>query len=167
LAIVVTVTAIKNGYKLLVLDDTEERKTVYIDNVTGVKPIHVDLGYATTTYKTQGREFPYIIFWNRTNPQEHWTRAHAYVAVSRGKQRVWIMGTPQEFYTVCDQVEPRRRTIFRHMLRTAFPAPEATESGEVEPLEDPATLVELPRDGKPCVWTLADVVREMKSDQKC
>ena len=96
--------------------DMPETKRIWIDMKEGVKPTHIDLGYSTTVYKTQGREFDRVIFWNQPFPGEQWTRANAYVAVSRGKQRVWISGTPKDFFTICNQREPPRKTCFRELL---------------------------------------------------
>jgi hypothetical protein len=104
-------------------DDKTEKdvgiKIVWIDKKHGVHPSHIDLGYATTTYKTQGREFPHVIFWNRASPGEHWTRPHAYVAVSRAKERLWVVSEPRDFFTVCDQLDVRRRTALGVLLAGA------------------------------------------------
>jgi ATP-dependent exoDNAse (exonuclease V) alpha subunit len=140
-----------SGFILTVVDsedpaDEPETKTIWIEEHGGVHPMHIDHGYATTTYKSQGREFPYVIFWNLSSPQEHWTRPNAYVAVSRGKQRVWIAGNPEDFFTVCKQVDPKRKTIFSMILdMTNEPLP-----GEPEPLADFSKL-RLLNKNIPCV----------------
>jgi hypothetical protein len=62
LAIVVSVEHYRppaRGIKLVIVDsedpdDDPETKTIWIDNKGGVKPTDIELGYATTTYKTQG-----------------------------------------------------------------------------------------------------------------
>lgn len=59
LAIVKNIYSCNNGYVMRIVDsedpaDEPESKTVWIHEVTGVHPMHVDHGYATTTFKTQG-----------------------------------------------------------------------------------------------------------------
>lgn len=82
----------------------------------GIKPFHMDLGYATTTTKVQGREFEYAIFWNDENPAPCWTRAHAYVALSRGKKHVWCVSTAGALYAICDRPNRVRETILSKLL---------------------------------------------------
>jgi hypothetical protein len=81
-----------------------------------IDPFHIDLGYASTTTKIQGREAPYVIFWNNDRPSEYWTRSHAYVAVSRGKQHVWVVSTLPDFYRICENPDKHRRTALYVML---------------------------------------------------
>lgn len=92
-------------------------KHVICSSSVGVKPFHMDLGYATTTTKVQGREFEYSIFWNNTHPAPCWTRAHAYVAISRGKKRVWCVSSPTDLYAICDRPNKPRRTVLSHLLK--------------------------------------------------
>lgn len=99
-----------------VLKSKAIKKFVIIGSEVGVKPFHIDLGYATTTTKVQGREFPFCIFWNNTNPAPCWTRSHVYVALSRGKQRVWCVSTPSDLYTICERPNQRRSTILSLLL---------------------------------------------------
>jgi hypothetical protein len=110
------------GVVMQIVDEESEcssvvPKQVWIDAAEGISPAHVELGFASTTYKIQGQECPYLIFYNRTQPEAHWTRPHALVAVSRAKRRCWIVGTPQEFFAICDRPDPIRRTCFSYMLR--------------------------------------------------
>lgn len=92
------------------------QKFVLVGTEVGVKPFHMDLGYATTTTKVQGREFPFCIFWNNTNPALCWTRAHVYVALSRGKERVWCVSTVSDLYAICERPNKRRSTILSCLL---------------------------------------------------
>ncbi len=173
LAIVVSIKKMAHGIELVVIDSEDkeenpETKKVWIDAKEGVNPRHVDLGYATTTYKTQGREFQRVIFWNRTDPAEHWTRPHAYVAISRGKEKVWIAGEPSEFFKVCSQLDVKRRTVFREFLAERIgpehrlPISHYTPS----PLLDPASLEELKNRKIPCVYTLADAIADLAKEKK-
>jgi hypothetical protein len=142
-------------------NDDPEYKTVWIDVKHGVKPQHVDLGYATTAYKTQGREFPYVIFWNQTNAGDQWTRASAYVAVSRGKECVWVAGSPQDFYKVCSRVDPPRRTIMSHLLKQR-PVENAPITHQViGPLLKPELTHKMPSN-QLCSLTMAEVVASLK-----
>jgi ATP-dependent exoDNAse (exonuclease V) alpha subunit len=87
-------------------------------NVNGaVKARDIDLGYATTTTKVQGREFEYLIFWNNHHPAPCWTRAHAYVALSRGKKRVWCVSSASDLYAICDRPNKPRKTILSLLLK--------------------------------------------------
>jgi AAA domain len=92
-------------------------KHVICSSSVGVKPFHMDLGYATTTTKVQGREFEFSIFWNNCNPAPCWTRAHAYVAMSRGKKRVWCVSSAADLYAICDRPNKPRRTVLLHLLK--------------------------------------------------
>ncbi len=146
-------------------NDCPETKSVWLHPKYGVHPKHVDLGYATTTYRTQGREFPYVIFWNQTNPDKHWTRPNAYVAISRGKERVWVACEPADFFTVCGQKDVKRKTIFAELLGKRLsdvtykmPVPYKPASDVL----DPKTLKE-DRMFK-CVPLLTDVVKEIEKE---
>jgi hypothetical protein len=173
LAVVRSIEHCKNparGITLLVSDEDDEDpeyKRVWIDSAEGIHPSHVDLGYATTTYKTQGREFPYVVFWNRTDPHDHWTRPHAYVAVSRGKERVWVVGERSEFLRVCSQVDTRRRTVFAALLKESPCAREPTlVCAEPAPMAAWTELVMLTDKKKPCVYTLQEAVEKREKREK-
>lgn len=112
-----------HGFRLVVVDsenddDDPETKTVWIDAELGVHPMHVEMGYASTTYKSQGREFPFVIFWCPDEPTPHWTRSHPYVALSRGKQRVLVcVDRPESFNRLCARADTKRRTVFEQLLK--------------------------------------------------
>ncbi|MBX9636663.1 MAG: AAA family ATPase [Nitrosomonas sp.] len=60
LAIVKHIQECDGGYVLTVVDsedeaDMPETKVLFIGMKNGINPVHVDMGYATTTYKTQGK----------------------------------------------------------------------------------------------------------------
>lgn len=178
LAIVVSIEKMPTsigGFKLVIVDsedpsDEPERKVVWIHAENGVHPFHIDMGYATTTYKSQGREFAYVLFWNKTDPREHWTRPNAYVAISRGKERVWIASEPVDFFTVCAQLDVKRKTVFSEMLSLKLSGKEyrepidAYKPGPI--ISDLKTLKEDKEKGKPCVLTLACVRKKMQSKKK-
>lgn len=92
-------------------------KKVLVSAQVGIKPFHMDLGYATTTTKVQGREFEYAVFWNNKNPAPCWTRAHAYVGLSRGKKHVWCVSTASDLYGICDRPNKTRETILSKLLQ--------------------------------------------------
>lgn len=60
LAIVKDIQIKGNGFVLTVVDSEEEAddpetKVLWIEQDSGIHPMHIDLGYATTTYRTQGK----------------------------------------------------------------------------------------------------------------
>lgn len=127
-------------------------KHVICSSSIGVKPFHIDLGYATTTTKVQGREFEFSIFWNNSNPAPCWTRAHAYVAMSRGKKRVWCVSSAADLYAICDRANKPRRTVLLHLLRRCseelLETQLTTPFPYTSPLQKPFVLI--PRN-LPCV----------------
>jgi hypothetical protein len=133
--------------------DLEARRTLWIDAKWAIHPGHIDHGYATTTYKSQGREFPNVIYINRTDPQEHWTRAQAYVALSRATQRCWVAGERSEFERVCKQPELVRRTVFGIILNEST-TPVERVPYEPAPMVPAAELHLLTDAKKPCVKVL-------------
>lgn len=114
-----------NMYHIAFVDDDRPQtpkesvilKHVICSSRVGIKSWHMDLGYATTTTKVQGREFDYAIFWNNAHPAPCWTRSHAYVALSRGKKRVWCVSSPGDLYAICDRPNPTRKTVLSHLLK--------------------------------------------------
>lgn len=135
LAIITSIRQTRGGVSMTITDDYETEKTVFIHHQTGlgIHPRHVDLGYARTSYTTQGREFDYVIFWNPSKPGPQWTRAHAYVAVSRGKQRVWVAGTREDFLSICQNADKSRRSCFA-MLMCARPLGKVAARESVDPI---------------------------------
>ncbi len=155
------------GVQLLVADTDEpdqgaETKKVWIHEKGGIKPIHVEWGYATTAYKTQGNEFPYVLFKVPNNPGPQWTRPNAYVSVSRAKEKCWIMGSKASFLTICSRPEKHRTTCFGMMLQDARLQKEPLEEA-VSDLLKPEDLELLPRD-IPCVPTLEQTIEKAKSN---
>ena len=115
LAIVRKIKAIKNGYVMKIDDASSSFKTIILGPVISFS--HFELGYATTANKVQGKEFAQVIFWNNWRPAQHWTRAHAYVAISRGKERVWVVSDPNDFHIMCQRNDATRRTVFDTLMR--------------------------------------------------
>lgn len=116
LGIVKTIGRIATGVFFLRLSDD---KTVIISRkVEGaVDPNDVDLGYASTTTKVQGKEFAKVAYWHSTHPQHSWSRAHPYVALSRGKQKSWLVCLDmREFYSICAIKEPERKTVLSTIM---------------------------------------------------
>jgi hypothetical protein len=92
-------------------------KRIWVDEDEGVSPWDLDWGYATTVYKSQGGEFPWVIFCVPPTPAPHWTRANAYVAVSRAQQSCIVLGAQNDFNAICKRDNLVRRTIFGHLLQ--------------------------------------------------
>lgn len=94
----------------------EAIKRLWIDEEEGISPFDLDWGYATTVYKSQGGEFPWVVFCVPPSPAEHWTRANAYVAVSRAQQSCIIMGKVADFNAIARRPDQVRRTVFGYLL---------------------------------------------------
>jgi hypothetical protein len=143
-------------------------KHVICSASVGVKPFHIDLGYATTTTKVQGREFEYAIFWNNARPAPCWTRAHAYVALSRGKKRVWCVSTAGDLYAICDRPNPERKTVLSHLLTKC--SYELTNSSSIDIFSFPyestvqKPFVLIPK-STPCVPTVLEEEEEEEEEE--
>lgn len=117
-------TASQGGGHLLLVSDVskptrdEQYKYVWLHKENGVDPQHVTDGFASTTYKIQGNEYSYVIFWMKDDPptSEFYTREHAYVAISRGKSRVWCFGSHEDFLKLCDRKAAPRRTVLQWLM---------------------------------------------------
>lgn len=162
-----------DGWRLVLLSGPDkEEKVVWVSKSapknTAVHPSDISLGYATTTYKTQGQQFPYVLFWNEKNPGPQWTRSHAYVAVSRAQKRCWIAGTQEEFFTICSKRDRFRRTCFSRMLQqhqhelTEKEANSSTQREKIVPVGD---LVLIDRH-EPCVPTLNEVMNQQNNKRQ-
>jgi AAA domain len=133
-----TVVGVTDGFR---------RKTVVLSKqvADAVDPAHVEMGYVTTTTKVQGKEFARVVFWNTVDPVDFWTRSHAYVAISRGKERVWVVGPPGYLERMCRNVDRERRTVMGHLLETralvdhALPASVGVRDFQNVPLMSPQT----------------------------
>lgn len=106
------------GICLEVYDTSAEEATklLWIDDTEGISPFDLDWGYTTTVYKSQGGEFPWVVFCVPPSPAEHWTRANAYVAVSRAQQSFTVMGKVEDFNAIARRPDQVRRTVFGHLL---------------------------------------------------
>jgi hypothetical protein len=99
-------------------DDADaEVKNVLIHPTRGVAPHHIYPGYASTTYTAQGREFPYVIYWCPNSATLFTQRAHTYVATSRPRLALWVVGSQLQLSAVCRVPDRERQTCFRVMLR--------------------------------------------------
>lgn len=121
LCYVMFATQKKDGGIMLTVTDSQDEdaevKQVWIHKSTGVAPHHVHPGYASTTYTAQGREFLYVIYWCPNVATTFTQRAHTYVATSRARQALWIVGTPLQLNAVCRVPDRARQTCFRIMLQ--------------------------------------------------
>lgn len=121
-------------------------KTVWVDSAQGVDPLDVDCGNATTVYKVQGREFPFVFFCVPPHPGAQWTRCNTYVAVSRAQERCVVLGALHDFGDICARPDVPRRTVFEHLLRQRpdLAAHERTTPHNEDLVDDPALLATLP-----------------------
>lgn len=94
----------------------EAIKRLWIDEEDGISPLDLDWGYATTVYKSQGGEFPWVVFCVPSDPGDHWTRANAYVAVSRAQQSCVVLGSLSDFNAIAKRPDRVRQTVFAHLL---------------------------------------------------
>jgi len=135
-----------------------------------VSPVDIDMGYAITTTKVQGREYRYAIFWNNRGywaNNGYWSRAHPYVALTRGKERVWCVSHKSDLVAMCNKPDAHRRTILREMLAHFAPrfqhlACEVQSAGALHP---PATRYELLPPWQRCVPSLADLLAERAAER--
>lgn len=159
-----------SGMHFICFKDDEEGgilKHIICSAKIGVKPYHMDLGYATTSTKVQGREFPMAIFWNNHFTQECWTRAHAYVALSRGKQRVWCVSSADGLYKICDRPNKPRKTVLSHLLKVCADdlMPKSLVTVPFNYSDPKGTYMMLPHT-VPCVPTPEDEEEEEEEEQE-
>ena len=89
-------------------------KIVLIGGTDGVKPQHIQSGYATTCNKAQGSEWEFIVFWIYETPNPYFTREFPYVAVSRAKKHCTvIMSSEMDFKMLCAQKAKERKSLLR------------------------------------------------------
>jgi hypothetical protein len=109
----------RKGWALTFATDSASKTVIVSRHISNaVSPNDMDMGYAITTTKVQGREYRYVIFWNnRGSKATHfWTRAHPYVALTRGKERVWCVSYKRDLQAMCIKQETHRRTVLRALL---------------------------------------------------
>lgn len=98
-------------------DPDAPHKTIWVESDGGVDPDDIEWGNATTVYKAQGREFPFVFFCVPPRPAAHWTRCYPYVAISRAQERAVVIGAAEDFGAMCARPDWTRRTVFAHMLK--------------------------------------------------
>jgi hypothetical protein len=132
-----------------------------------VLPLHITLGYAITTTKVQGQEYPYVIFWNNRGLKPFWTRSHLYVALTRGKQRVWCVSERKALETIYSTRDTVRRTVLYDTLQQHFVATfQGYKTLCAGTLPPPNTHYMLMPGSVPCVPRLADVQAEEAKKKK-
>lgn len=132
-----------------------------------VLPLHLTLGYAITTTKVQGQEYPYVIFWNNRGVKPFWTRSHLYVALTRGKQRVWCVSERKALETIYATRDTVRRTILYDLLQQHFVATFQSYKTLCAGTLPPANTHYMLLPGSvPCVLRLADVQADELKGQK-
>lgn len=119
IVMVIACTEHNTGIELLCADGRgpdAEHKTVWVSPEEGVAPEHVDSGWGTTVYSSQGREYEYVIYWIAARFGEQWTRANNYVATSRAKKRLWVVDDGRAFDIIAKRPDPVRKTALKHVL---------------------------------------------------
>lgn len=89
------------------------------------------------------------------------------MAISRGKRRVWIACEPSDFFTVCNQLDIKRRTVFselmlQHLVDPPFKLPVSYEPSTIMDVNSLVLLDE----GKECVPTLTSVAAQLADEKK-
>jgi hypothetical protein len=162
----------RRGLRVVVVDSEDpaeepEQRTLWIEAEHGISPKHVVPGYASTCYKVQGGEFRYVIFWLDKEPGDQWTRASAYVATSRAKRWLWVVGEQAAFNAICKRPEPRRRTAFSQLI-PQLPDANTPLTHFTPTIPTPSTDQQLASGGPdvPVVPTLASVAEELAAKKK-
>ena len=150
-----TMPSAQGGGILMQVQDLEgeEQKWLWLQRKHGIDPAHVTDGYATTTYKIQGNEFPYVVFWMNNDPSAFWTREHAYVALSRGKQQIYCCGTRTDLIKMCRQKAKPRNTMLASLL---------SGSKEMAQQTDPQVC----QQAMAC-WPKVEDLKEMSKEEVC
>jgi len=168
LGVILSIEQFADGFCLKITDNDWDPAEAIVKTVICSRKIknaidynHIDLGYATTSTKVQGKEFESVVFWNNTNPWHVWTLAHAFVAISRGKERVWLVSSQHDFDTICRNVDHYRRTVFSRGLDKCVFNMKTLNAGTVCPLED---LKIMPHYTS-CVPTLLDTQQELDENE--
>ncbi len=80
---------------------------------------YLQLAYALTVHKTQGSEFPCVIFIAHHSHHYMLHRNLFYTAVTRAKQTALVIGSPKGIYGAASkQQQDKRRTHLRHWCET-------------------------------------------------
>jgi exodeoxyribonuclease V alpha subunit len=95
-------------------------KNILVNSEYGVPPQCVQLGYASTSNKSQGSEWPKVLFYmyEGCSLQSIWTREYPYVAISRAKEQCIIIGTEKELLHMCERKAQKRHTFLAYLLQT-------------------------------------------------
>jgi exodeoxyribonuclease V alpha subunit len=81
----------------------------------------LDLAYAITIHKSQGSEYPAVILPVWQGPRMLLTRNLIYTAVTRAKSLVALVGVPEYFYEMADNIqELRRNTGLKERIREIY-----------------------------------------------
>jgi len=93
-------------------------KKILINTEHGVPPMCVQLGYASTSNKAQGSEWPNVLFYMYEGcmAQGIWSREYPYVGISRAKLQCVIIGQQRELDQMCARKAQRRHTVLSYML---------------------------------------------------
>lgn len=76
---------------------------------------HLDLAYALTVHKSQGSEFDEVaVLVGRGG--RFWTRQLLYTALTRAKQRVWLLGEEEAMQNIAQNEAARRRTRLSRLI---------------------------------------------------
>lgn len=127
-------------------------KKVVVHNVLGIDPFFINGGYAVTTNKSQGSEWPYVVYIMLDSPSKWWTREYSYVAVSRSSTCCWVVGDRNVFLSMCKHRAPPRDTILSQLLEKWDIQNQqlVDENREIDDNLKPFNLLRLMDYSKPC-----------------
>ena len=162
------------GFLLTVSDVSHPRnhaecKRIWIHKDKGVDPQHVTDGFASTSYKIQGNEYEYVVFWMKDNPPQggFYTREHAYVAVSRGKSRVWCFGNKRDFLALCSQkATPRTTTLHWLLSNEPWVNNIKPSSPTLDPFLKRRSPLRLMARDEPCVPRASETIASKRRDNE-
>lgn len=76
----------------------------------------INLAYAITIHKAQGSEFPVVIMPIASSQYIMLKRKLVYTAITRSKEKLILLGTPDLLKTASSRIEPPRNTILKNEI---------------------------------------------------
>jgi ATP-dependent exoDNAse (exonuclease V) alpha subunit len=125
------------GDDVLLVTTAGKRVLISKSKREAVRYNQVDSAYCITSNKAQGSQWAHVLVW-LPGVQGFFTREHAYVACSRARYSVTLLGTPNELAALCRSKSRTRSTLLSRLLRQAFvfPTSEPERPQGLRPLED-------------------------------
>jgi AAA domain-containing protein/UvrD-like helicase family protein len=94
-------------------------KTVVLCREKGFNPSFLDYGWAATVDSMQGGEANTVMFVHAGEEVrgKNWSVSHLYVAVSRARKRLWIVGDMDDFENLAQSVPYARKTDLESQIK--------------------------------------------------